>query len=59
MKKAGSIMEMRGCLPRLDHVLSLDEKDKAIGEAIMADWERFECESHGKSLPRDEEKTDI
>jgi antitoxin PrlF len=28
--KTGSIMEMRGCVPKLDHILTLEEMDQAI-----------------------------
>jgi AbrB family looped-hinge helix DNA binding protein len=28
--KTGSIMELRGCLPKLDHVVTIEEMDRAI-----------------------------
>jgi AbrB family looped-hinge helix DNA binding protein len=28
--KIGSIMEMRGCIPKLDHVVTFEEMDRAI-----------------------------
>jgi len=28
--KTGSIMEMRGCIPKLDHVLTIEEMNQAI-----------------------------
>jgi hypothetical protein len=28
--KTGSIMDMRGCIPRLDHVQTIEERDQAI-----------------------------
>jgi AbrB family looped-hinge helix DNA binding protein len=28
--KTGSIMAMRGCIPKLDHVLTIEEMDQAI-----------------------------
>jgi hypothetical protein len=46
MKKTGSIRDLEGCLPRLDHVVSIEEMNKAIEEAVMEDRERFERESH-------------
>lgn len=28
--KTGSIMEMRGCIPKLDHVLTIEEMNQAV-----------------------------
>jgi len=28
--KAGSIMEMRGCIPKLDHALTIEQMDQAV-----------------------------
>lgn len=28
--KTGSIMEMRGCFPKLDHIVTIEEMDQAI-----------------------------
>ena len=43
-------MDMEGCLPKLDHVVTIEEMDEAIGNAIREDWLRFERESHGEIL---------
>jgi AbrB family looped-hinge helix DNA binding protein len=28
--KTGSVMEMRGCIPKLDHVLTIEQMDQAV-----------------------------
>jgi len=37
--KTGSIMEMRGCIPRLDYVPSIEDMDRAVLEHV-ADLDR-------------------
>jgi hypothetical protein len=52
-KTTGSIMDMEGCLPKLDHIVTLEEMDKGIADAIRKDWLRFERQSRGED-PQEE-----
>jgi hypothetical protein len=54
MKKTGSIMEMKGCIPKLDRVVTIEEMDEAIAEAVMEDWDRFERELRAERLQQGE-----
>jgi hypothetical protein len=49
-KKTGSIMDMEGCIPKLDHVVTLEEMDEGIRMAVRKDWMRFERQSRGETL---------
>jgi AbrB family looped-hinge helix DNA binding protein len=42
--KTGSIMELRGCLPKLDHVVTIEEMNQAIRDGAT--------ESYLKSVER-------
>jgi len=43
--KTESIIDLEGCLPKLDHIITLEEMDKGIADAIREDWLRFERQS--------------
>jgi TolA-binding protein len=49
-KKTGSIMDMKGCIPKLDHVVTIEEMDEGIRRAVREDWMRFERQSRGEAL---------
>jgi hypothetical protein len=51
MKKSGSIMEMEGCIPQLDHVVTIEERNEGIAEYIRADCARFEAQSRARRIP--------
>lgn len=36
----GSILDLKGCLPKLDHVVTVEEMDEAIGEYVAAEYLR-------------------
>jgi hypothetical protein len=46
-KRTGSILDLEGCIPKLDHVVTIEEMDKGIADAIREDWLRFERQSRG------------
>lgn len=49
--RTGSIRDLEGCLPKLDHIVTIEEMDEAIGDAIAESFLR----SVGK-LPNLEDK---
>jgi AbrB family looped-hinge helix DNA binding protein len=49
LRRVGSIKDMRGCLAGLLPPMTIEEMDKAIGEAVAEDYLR----SAGQSLPGD------
>jgi len=50
MKKTGSIMDLKGCLAGPGRVISVEEMNQAVGDAIMEDWLRFERETQEDRL---------
>ncbi len=44
-------MEMEGCIPKLDHAVTIEEMDQGIAEYIRADWARFEAQSRAGRFP--------
>lgn len=36
--RTGSIMDLAGCLPKLDHVVTVEEMDEAIGDAVAEEY---------------------
>jgi antitoxin PrlF len=53
--KIGSIIDMRGCLPELGYVPTIEEMDEAIGKTVVAEYlagladDRNENEDSGKT----------
>ena len=43
-------MDMKGCIPKLDHVVTIEEMDEGIRRAVREDWMRFERQSRGEAL---------
>ncbi len=38
--KTGSILDLEGCVPKLDHVVTIEEMDEAIAQAVVEEYER-------------------
>ncbi|MGB8261656.1 MAG: AbrB/MazE/SpoVT family DNA-binding domain-containing protein [Terracidiphilus sp.] len=45
--KTGSIMDMKGCLPRLGYAPTIEEMDEAVGKAAAEEYLRSIAPEHG------------
>jgi antitoxin PrlF len=49
--RTGSIRDLEGCVPKLDHVVTIEEMDEGIADAVAEDFLR----SVGKLADREED----
>jgi len=59
MKETGSIMDLKGCIPWDGPTVSIEEMNRVGGEAIMADWERFEQQVRTERLLKASSETNL